>query len=220
MLKKLKGIFIEEVEGPSTPHPKGKPAPQKESKPVQSSIEVDTSVKTTGGQPDEKFVDMLLKAIESKNLDGFDYLEFKQTLKSLTNLESDESKRYQSAFAMATTMGLSKEKLFSSAQHYANVLAKEENKFVTAFKKQRDTQVLQRETAGKELQKSIAAKQAKIEKLQKEIEAEKQKLSSLESDISKSMAKVEATKERFYGSYHLVLDQIKGDIEKFNQYLP
>ncbi len=222
MLKKLKGIFIEELEEDAKPSAasvqKSKPKQAKKGS-KSSSIKVDTSKSTKAGKPDEKFVDMLLKAIEEQNLDGFDYLEFKQSLQSLSKVESDEAKRYKSAFAMASTMGLTKENLFSSAKHYASVLSKEEKKFSDAFKKQRETQVSERENRGTLLEESIKSKEAQIAQLQKEIDAEKKKLANVEADINKAVAKVELTKERFYGSYHLVLDQIKDDIDKFSQYL-
>jgi len=224
MLKKLKGIFIEEVEdkGGSKPAPKKKdtiaPKPKKTAT-TKSSIKVDTSTPTKLGKPDEKFVDLLLKAIEDKNMEGFDYLEFKQSVQSLAKVETDEEKRFKSAFAMASTMGLTKETLFKSAQHYANVLGSEEKKFKEAFGKQRETQISERENRSTLLEEAIKSKEAQIAKLQKEIAADQKKLDNVEADINKAVAKVESTKERFYGSYHLVLDQIESDIKKLNKYL-
>lgn len=226
MLKKLKGIFIEEIDEPkSVPKPSSKATsePTKSKAASKSSESTNTTAKSSAsvksGKPKEKFVNMLLTAIEENDLDGFDYLEFKQSVKSLGSVELDEAKKYQSAFAMASGMGLSKDKLFKSAQHYADVLGNEEKKFMEAFEKQRATQINERENRSALLEKSIKAKQEQIQKLQKEIDAEKKKLASAESDIKKAVAKIEATKESFYGSYRMVLDQIKGDIEKFNQYL-
>ena len=218
MFKKLKGIFIEESESTAGSGSQAKssanPAPSNETvtgppKPLDK----------TPGRPSDRFVDMLFRAIEENNLEGFDYLEFKQSLQSLSKIEVDEAKRFQNAFAMASTMGLTKQKLFDSAQHYVNVLGKEEKKFAQAFVKQRDAQIKDREQKGVHLQRSIKSKEEQIKKLQEEIKKEKAQLSSVENDINEAMAKVEATKDGFYGSYNLVLDQIKADIEKMNSFL-
>ena len=69
------------------------------------------------------------------------------------------------------------------------------------------------------LSKAIKNKEDQIKRLQAEISKEKEQLANIEQNINKAMAKVEGTKERFYGSYTMVLDQIKNDIEKFKQYL-
>ena len=222
MLKKLKGIFIEESQENLDDVPKA-------SKPSKKSINTSGSPSSekpgekgmdkTPGTPDNKFTEMLFKAIEENNLEGFDYLEFKQSLQSLKKVETDEVKRFHSAFAMASTMGLTKTKLFESAKHYASVLSSEEQKFADAFQKQRNAQVKDRETKGQMLTKSIKFKEDQIKKLQEEIIKEKEQLTNIEKNINKAMAKVEATKERFYGSYTMVLNQIKEDIEKFKQYL-
>jgi len=222
MLKKLKGIFIEESQEnlddiPKASKPNAKSAAGSGT-PVTDKPK-EQKMDKTPGTPDNKFTEMLFKAIEDNNLDGFDYLEFKQSLQSLKKVEVDEVKRFQSAFAMASTMGLTKTKLFESAQHYAKVLGSEEQKFSDAFQKQRNGQIKDRETKGQMLTKSIKSKEEQIKKLQAEIVKEKEQLANIEQNINKAMAKVEATKERFYGSYNMVLNQIKGDIDKFKEYL-
>lgn len=223
MLKKLKGIFIEESQENLDDLPKsGSTSKAATGKPTATPTTKSQSqpMDKTAGAPDNKFTEMLFKAIEENNLEGFDYLEFKQSLQSLTKVESDEAKRFQSAFAMASTMGLDKKKLFDSAQHYAAVLGAEEKKFAEAFQKQKTAQIQDRTSKGEMLANSIKNKEAQISKLQSEIAAEKEQLANIEKNINEAMAKVEVTKERFYGSYNMVLNQIKSDIEKFKLYLP
>lgn len=225
MLKKLKNIFV--VEDDSAPE--ATKASESTSQPSAAPKSADTAFEVpksqasktnaTGGKPDSKFVNLLFKAIEDNNIEGFDYLEFKQSVQSLSKVESDEGQRFKNAFAMANSMGLTKTKLFSSAKHYVKVLDNEEKKFAEAFNAQRSKQIQQREEGSKRLGESIKAKEAQIKKLQAEIESEKKKLSTIESDIGKAMAKVEATKEGFYGAYHMVLKQIKDDLDKITNYI-
>lgn len=222
MLKKLKNIFIvedetliaEESKANASSDSKQPPKPAK-----KPAIKIETPSPKPGTKPDSKFVNLLLKAIEENNIEGFDYLEFKQSVQSLKKVESDEAKRYKSAFAMAGAMGLTKSKLFSSAKHYVSVLDKEEKKFGQAFNAQREKQINERETKGKALTTSIKEKEAQIKKLQTEIAKEKKALGSVESDIAKAMAKVEGTKDGFYSAYHMVLQQIKDDLDKISNYI-
>ena len=129
MLKKLKSLFIvEDEDTKATGNPKASQTPKQEtSKPTpnQPSVKVDTTPTPKGeGKPDEKFVNRLLQALEEANLDGFDYLEYKQSLQSIDDMNMDEATMYKSSLAMAKTMGATPEKLVSSAQHYINVLEK------------------------------------------------------------------------------------------------
>lgn len=229
MLKKLKRIFVVEDETlieeakkqgtSSTASPKQKPS-KAATKKSDTSAPPSTGKKSgSKSKPDSKFVNLLLGAIEENNIEGFDYLEFKQSIRSLEKVETDEAKRFQNAFAMAGSMGLTKSKLFSSAKHYVGVLDAEEKKFAEAFNGQRERQVSERKSKGKALEQSIKDKEAQIKKLHAEIEKEKKQLSTVEADISKAMAKVEATKDGFYAAYHMVLQQIKDDLDKISNYI-
>lgn len=241
MLKKLKRIFIVEDETllqqeakskdggtaqKTVPQPSQSKTSSKQKKTSakqkpDTSAPISTGTKKSSGssKPDTKFVNLLLGAIEENNIDGFDYIEFKNSLKSLEKVESDEAKRFQNAFAMAGAMGLTKSKLFSSAKHYVSVLDKEEKKFAQAFNGQREKQINDRENKGKTLEQSIKTKEAQIKKLQAEIDKEKKQLGSVEADLKKAMTKVEVTREGFYAAYHMVLNQIKDDLDKISNYI-
>ncbi len=228
MFKKLKNIFVVEDDTGTASSPKGNAQVDKNAPPESSespSLKIDKmtaslkGTKASKSKPDSKFVDLLLRAIEENNIEGFDYLEFKQSVQSLSKIESDEAKRYKNAFAMASALGLTKNKLFSSAKHYVSVLDKEEKKFSEAFNSQKDKQVSNREAKSNQLQQSINDKEAKIDQLKAEIEKEKKQLGSVEADIAKALAKVEATKEGFYSAYHMVLQQIKDDLDKITSYV-
>ena len=219
MLKKLKSLFVIEDESQSSK----KPSQVKDNK---SSSNKTT---TTGGEkakltnpnakPSKKFLDVLLKAIEANNLEGFDYLEFKQSLQSLSNMDMDEITKYQSALAMAKTMGATKTKLIKSAKHYVAVLKDEEKKFLDAVENQRTKQVSNKQNKLKQLENLVAEKEQKIKSMQAEIEKHKATLENEKANINQSAAKVEATKDGFIAAYNQVLAQIKGDIDKMQSHL-
>ena len=220
MLKKLKSIFIVEEEVKSSGSSTSSSTKTKSTKSnSESTMAGKKPSKSSSGKPSDKFVNLLLKAIESNNMDGFDYLEFKQSLQSLTNVEPDEGKRFKNAYVMATTMGMTKKTLHDSAQRYTDVLAEEEKKFSEAFVKQKENQVVGRENKIAQLKKSIQEKKKKIAALEKEIAAHEKSLTGIEGEMKEAMSKVEATRDQFYSSYHLVLDQITKDIEKIDKYI-
>ena len=227
MFKKLKSIFVIEEEGSApSQSPRTKKLANKGDTAKASSnpnktekLNRETVNGGNGAKPENKFVDMLLRSIEANNIEGFDYLEYKQSLQSLVKIESDEAKRYQNAFAMAQTMGLSKKKLNDSIERYLNVLEGEEKKFAEAFEKQKSTQVIEREQNVANLKKSIEAKNEQIKKLHLEIKEAEKELAKVEGKINESLAKVEATKDGFYASYHMVVGQIKSDAENIKKYL-
>lgn len=224
MLKKLKSLFVVEDENPEltpgTPMKKGAaPATKKGSKTsakTTSTQPVKASEIKTSAKPDSKFLNSLLTAVEANNLEGFDYLEYKQALQSLPK-HLDEKTRFESAFAMAKTMGASQGKLIQSGQHYVNVLSKEQGKFLNAYKGKLETAKGTAEI--KNLEQSMAQKQAQIEKLQKEIADGQKVLEQKKSAINQSVAKVELTKDKFLSAYKVVAGQIEEDIKKMQQYL-
>jgi len=226
MFKKLKGLFIEN--DPNAP--KEEPTAQKEAQVKQESVATesntttDTSYETPAptpqsGKPNSKFVDILLKAVEKNNMEGFDYLEYKSSLQSLANMDMDTPTKYKSALAMAKTMGATQAKLISSANHYLAVLKKENSKFKEALKSQKTKQVTGREGEINEIMKLVKAKKKKIAQLEKEIAADLKKAETLKSGINKAAAKVQATNDSFTYAYQVVTGQIASDVENMKKYL-
>jgi len=166
------------------------------------------------GKPDVKFTDLLLRAIESNNMDGFDYLEYKNSLRSIENVIPEEVMRYKSAFEMAKTMGLSKDKLIQSASHYLNILVAEDKKFKDALENQKTKQIQGRADQLATIENAVIEKQKMIEKLNKEIEASKGQLEEIRNEINDAVVKIDVTNQQFVASYNLVYSQISEDIEK------
>lgn len=224
MLKKLKSLFIEDDGSPEAS--KAKPKTQGQAKDTSTAkedpaldIEVPSNPVNPTAKPDRKFVDVLLKAIEANNLEGFDYLEFKQSLQSLSKMDMDEKTRYQSAMAMAKTMGATPTNLIKSAKHYLAILKKEESKFLDAVKNQRSRQITDREKNLKSQANLIKEKEQKILQLQKEIEAHKKELEQSKGQINQAAAKVAATRDGFIAAYNSVVGQIVSDVEKMESHL-
>lgn len=224
---KLKSIFFVEEEtskqkkaAPTSKKKEEKAAPKSAPK-TKSSPSTSAEVPTSEGkgQATSKFIEIMFGAMEKHNLDGFDYIEYKESLKSLEKMPMDEQTRFQSAFAMAKTMGATPQKLIDAASHYLKVLEHEEKKFEQALENQRTRQIGGREKQIKDLEVGIQQKAKHIKKLTKEIEQSQKQLEGIKSEISGAVSKVETTKNNFIASYQVVVTQIKGDIEKMKKYL-
>ncbi|MEO1514936.1 MAG: hypothetical protein AAFV95_07980 [Bacteroidota bacterium] len=168
---------------------------------------------------DEKSVGFLTKALEKNNLPGFDYLEFKLSLVALSKMQMDEITAIRSAFATASTMGLTKEKLLKTADHYRKVIIQEKSQFEMAMNNQ--------------IQQKIGGKQQEVEKLKVQIEKHREKILQLQDQINKYQAtvdgadaqmaearqKIESTREGFELTHQSILNQIDRDIENMKNNL-
>lgn len=229
MFGKLKSLFILEdgdeskkaakkaVENQEVKTGKGVSSPNVSAKDITVNIEPSSIPKT--GKPDSKFIDILLKAVEKNNLEGFDYLEYKSSLQSLAGMDMDEETKYKSSLAMAQTMGATPAKLIKTANHYISTLNKEKKKFEEALKGQKAKQVTGKESSIKQIAQGIAGKKKKIAELQKEIEADTKKMEQMKADINKAAAKVQKTSDSFHYAFNVVTGQILADIEKMQKYL-
>jgi chromosome segregation ATPase len=219
MWKNIKSLFIVEEEGPA----KGKQVAKKEAaKPVRTANTTQNIPESKEGEPGKvraKFMEVLLKAMDANNLKGFDYLEYKQSLNSLKNMPMDEKTRYQSAMAMAKTMGGNPDMLTQTAQHYIDVLKNEEQKFEQALSNQIATQVDSKKQQIKKLEETIASKAAKIKELTQQIETHQKKQEVLGKEIKAASSKVASTKNDFIASYNSLVSQIQEDINNIQQYL-
>lgn len=221
MLKNLKSLFIVEDENSAKPAAKASKnlANKKaaEVKPVtKPSIKPTTA---RDGKITPKFTNILLGAMEKADLDGFDYLEFKKSLQSLQKMNMDEATSYQSAYAMAQTMGATPDHLVKTAKHYLNSLTKEEKKFEAALANQQKNKIGSQRQEQKQLVQSIKEKEAQILKLQKEIEQHKSAAGKLDNSIQNAVNNIENTKNDFIASYHHLTNQISVDIENMQKYL-
>ena len=219
MLKKIKSLFIvEEEESRSSKSTSQKKEPKSGPPSPGKNVPAPAPV-SAGGKVTDKFINILMEALEKNNLEGFDYLEYKRSLESLKKMSMDEATRYQSAFAMAQTMGVSAPKLIETTKHYLDVLASEQQKFQQAVANQQTGAIQGKENEIKNLDLAIRRKQEEIKQMTKEIEQHNKKMAKLKDEISSTAGKVEATKQNFTASYQLLVGQIQSDHEKMRQYL-
>jgi predicted RNase H-like nuclease (RuvC/YqgF family) len=220
MFDKLKSIFIVEDERAKKSEPAVEEKPAKQATTSESSEkEYVSPAKASKGKITQKFTDVLLRAMEANNLDGFDYLEYKQSLKSLEEMPMDEATRFKSAFAMAQTMGATPDHLIQTANHYIDILLKEEDKFGQALINQRSRQIGDKEKQIEQLQSLIKEKTQQVEQLKADIEQHNKAMSGMKNQIHDATIKVESTKNDFHASFNSLVTQIKKDITSMQNHL-
>ena len=168
---------------------------------------------------DQKSVDFLTKALEKSNLPGFDYIEFKQSLDALSNLNMDEETAFKSAFATASTVGLTKTKLLKTAGHYKKVLANEKSQFDAALQNQVEQKVAGKESEVKKLKDQIAKHEEKIKQLQDQVAKFQKTIDGADAQIEAARKKIDKTRDGFEHTHRSILNQIEKDIENINKYL-
>ena len=218
MLKNLKSLFIVDDKTTSknndidasdkTKDIPRKEAPKKITPPVKGK-----------GNIDPKIVEKLLQAIEKNNLEGFDYLEYKKSLKALEKMPMDEATKYRSAFATASTMGVTLDKLIETTNFYIGVLDKENEQFLGAFKNQFDSKVSGREREINQFDSMIKEKSKQIKNLTEEISKHQEQITVLKNKVEESNSKMIKTQKDFKLSYNHLKSQLDEDKIKMEKYL-
>lgn len=218
LLKKFKSVFVVEEEGSATPA--ATPAePQNPQQTTPAAPAAPVRPVPENGNVTDKFVQILLGALEKNNQQGFDYFEFRQSLKNLEKMPMDEATRYHSAYAMAQTMNVTPAKLLESAQFYLNVLAGEQSKFNEAHAQQRAKLIGNREDEVRNLEAMIQSKTEQIKQLTLQIEEHRRNSEQIRSEIGDSTVKIENTKADFEATFSNVAGQIQDDVAKIQQHL-
>ena len=205
MLDKLKALFIvqEEEENNKKKSPSGG-AIDFTKEGVSSSRDYSNA---EGAVNNEIMTDLLL-ILNDNNQDGFDYLEYKNAIKSLESLDMDERTRYRSAFATAKSLGVTIPKLLTSIGFYQKILQEEQQKFIKSIK----SSALNISVAEKkDIIKRIASKKEQIKQLTKEI-------SALEKKIYGVNSKGHSTGD-FESTTNKLIQEMREDIKKINKYL-
>lgn len=206
MFQKLKSLFFvtekddnTELETKSPPKEAGSSAP------------VDPDLTP---QKEEKFREILLKAIEENNFDGFDYLEFRKSIISLEELNKDVDARYQAALNMLKAMGASPQKIIDTGKDYLKILESERTKFYQAVERQKVQKIDVNKQEIKHIEKLINDKKLKIEQMNKELVEHTKTRSELISQIDQSEELLNVNKEGFKAAFDTISYEIENDLVK------
>lgn len=146
---------------------------------------------------DEKSMNALLRAINDAHINEFDYLKFKASVQNLTNLKMDEETSIKSTFTTAQTLGITKEYLLNTIQHYKNIIQKEKGNFSVALKNTLDSSINTKIKEAEDLKLKITDFEKKIEDYKKAIEEGKSRITNVDNEINEIRNKIDTTKNNF-----------------------
>jgi len=228
IFNKIKSLFIVEEEDANTHNHKEKQEPKAKEIPVTAKVQAGSSG-SSGASGDtgvsnaemEKFSDILFKAIEKANKEGFDYLEFRQSIKNLKKqkIAEDEAKLFEAAYALANTMNVTKQQLIESAHYYLEVLKKEEANFNESLANNAKVKLAEKRKKLEELKRKFYEDKKQLEILKKRLEENHKTIDNMIEELDKAGKKVESLKNGFRAALTNISDKIKEDIEKIKKYI-
>lgn len=168
---------------------------------------------------DQKSVDYLENAMVRRAQQGFDYLKFKQSIEQLAGLNLDSSTALKSAFATASTMGVTKDSLLQSARHYLTILGDEKKQFDQALNNQVQQRVDGKKAELIKLQEQIEEHKRQIARLQKQIAEFEERIAQSDEDMAEAKESIDKTKTKFETTYQQFVTAIEQDIQSIQQNL-
>ncbi|MDF1695064.1 MAG: hypothetical protein P1U56_04505 [Saprospiraceae bacterium] len=159
-----------------------------------------------------KMQSALISAIRKNASEDFDYLKFKVSVKKMLDMGMDKETALKSAFATASVMGVTKNKLVNSAKMYRGALDKEREQFAIALKNKIAKNVDGKKVEAERLKKEIVSHKEKIAKLLKEIELFESKIGQVDDVVAAAQEKIESTRNDFKSTFDAIYSQIEEDL--------
>lgn len=141
---------------------------------------------------------------------GADYKEFVDAKIDIDDI-ADETIKYQTAFNILKTSGLTKDKLITTGQEYLNIVGRDLNAFQSAHAQQYKKELQKKE-------QDLSHKVAELQALTQKINLLKGQINQLSSEINQSSGKLNTTKSSFLMAGELKQQEIQAELEKIGKY--
>jgi len=212
----LKGLLFEdEPEKPTTVPVEEK---QEAAVPAKPTPVATTKAASAAGEVDVDIQNQLVQVLEDNNVEGYDYFEFKGSLKNMQNVIKNEPERFKAAFAAVASM-VSPEKLVETANFYIGKLNDKKEEFGQFVNSMMDEKVVSKEKEATAIDEAVAKKQEQITQLNQEISEAQDKKSTLINEAISEKAKIEKVQANFNLTHVNVISMIEQDIQKIQTYL-
>ena len=172
-----------------------------------------------GNTTDPKSVDFLENAMIKKTQTGFDYLKFKQSIETLSSLNLDSATALKSAFATASTMGVTKDSLLQSARYYLTILGDEKKQFDQALTNQVQQRIDSKKEELVKLQEQIEEHKRQISRLEKQIVEFQDRIAKSDDEMADAKSSIDTTKGKFETTYQQFVSAIEQDMAAIQQNL-
>jgi hypothetical protein len=131
----------------------------------------------------QQYFERLIEEANARNplFQGTDYKEFVDSKQDIDDIQ-DEAIKYQTAYNVLKSTGLTKEKLLSTGQEYLNVIGRDLNAFQSAHAQQ--------------YQKEVRPKEELIQRKAQELQTLTQRLTALKAEINQLSQEITLTKDK------------------------
>jgi hypothetical protein len=205
----------------SAPPTPGAPAAVVPRPPVNAPAHSTAPIGAAPGTIDPKFAQHFADVLAQNNPPGPDYFEFRETLRSLSNLGLTEDKQYQAAWASFKALAGTTD--VSTLTNTANQFVAALNKDRDAFGKSVEAAIAERvgglQNEQKRLQTDNEALAKQLLAIQQQIDANSNRLTAINGEVAEQSAKITQNRQNYDVTFAHFTDQIKGDIAKITQYL-
>jgi hypothetical protein len=167
----------------------------------------------TGPLPEhEQYFERLIDEANARNplFQGTDYKEFVDSKLDIDDIQ-DEALKYQTAYNVLKSTGLTKEKLLSTGQEYLNLIGRDLNAFQSAH-----TQLYQKEVRPKE--DLIQKKAQELQSLTQRITTLKAEINQLSQEITLTKDQMNTTKNSFLLAGENKQREIQTELQKISQH--
>ena len=180
-----------------------------------------TGASVSTGAVDPKFAEHFANVLAQNNPPGPDYFEFRETLRSLSNLGLSEDKQYQAAWASFKALGgpADATALTNTANGYIAALNKDRDAFTKSVESTLAERVGGLQNEQKRLQTENEALAKQLVEILKQIDANTNRLTAIGGEITEQSGKITQNRQNFETTFAHFTEQIKGDIAKITQYL-
>lgn len=156
--------------------------------------------------------DMLQQSLQENKLNGFDYLKFISAVEESKSTGVPEDARFKMTFSTAKQLGVDKNTLLKSGNHYIEVLAQDESDFNADCAHYEKSEVESRATKLASVESTIASLSSQLSQLN-------QDRATLAHELEQEKSKLESKKAAFRTTLESVRTTIQANIDKINQYL-
>ena len=167
----------------------------------------------TGPLPEhEQYFERLIDEANARNplFQGTDYKEFVDSKLDIDDIQ-DEALKYQTAYNVLKSSGLTKEKLLSTGQEYLNLIGRDLNAFQSAHAQQYQKEVRPKEEL---LQK----KAQELQTLTQRLTALKAEINQISQEITLTQDKMNTTKNSFLLAGERKQQEIQTELQKITQH--
>jgi hypothetical protein len=215
--KNILGFFVKVEDDAKDPPTKAQPQQSAQSMP-QFAASTGAGV-PVAAQEDAAIKQQLAEALEQANQPGYDYFELAQAVQAQASFIPSEELRFQSTAAAVASLGVTPDKLLSSAQYYLSVLKKKEDEFARTLEAHTKETVTSREDEAKRFDADMQAKADQIKKLTEDINGLQAQKAAIINEIAASRTKIDQVRNNFAATMKVFVDRINSDIDKMKKYL-